>query len=394
MTISLASGGYPPDLDGVGDYTWWLSGTLAREGSHAVTVLTRHGPVTLQPGVHVAPTFDPANLATVRNLPAALEIGGLASPGSWLVFQYNPFSWGRRGWCPHVPQTLARVKRIFPSLGVAVMFHETTVPRWPLRFAAMRLWQRRFFRATCRLADVAFASTERYQRQIITAGARNAPIHLPVGSNLARGTLTNEAARKELGLSAGDVVVGVFGSAHMSRLLDWIAAAFRALSAKFSNVKLIYLGPDGRAICNALGGREFLIDLGVCATDKAGAYFNCMDLSLAPFTDGISTRRGSAIAALQHGVPLATSVTGWTDSVFTGNVLRGLLLSRAANARDFASDVVAWSGFLTEPEALPALRREVVEFHDRFFAWPVIAQRLQSTLRKFSGDRRNPASAL
>lgn len=393
MNISFATAAYPPDLDGIGDHSWWLAGTLAREGSYAITVLTRQGPVTVQPGVHVDPIFDPANLATVRNLPAALELGRLTTPGSWLVFQYNPFSWGRRGWCPNVPQALAGIRRLSPSLGLAVIFHETTVPRWPLRFAAMRLWQRRFFRATCRLADVTFASTGRYQRQVRAAGSRSEPILLPVGSNLSRSSLSHEAARRELGLSTKEVVVGVFGSAHMSRRLDWIAAAFRALCARFSNVKLLYLGPDGRAIGNALGGREFLIDLGVCSAQKAGACFTGMDLLLAPFVDGMSTRRGSAIAALQNGVPLATNVTEWTDGVFAGSGLRGLLLSRATDAREFASDVAAWSSFLTAPEALPALRLEVREFHDRFFAWPVIAHSLQNTLGNFSGGRRSPVSA-
>ncbi len=32
-----------------------------------------------------------------------------------------------------------------------------------------------------------------------------------------------------------------------------------------------------------------------------------MDIMLNPFTDGISTRRGSALAALQQGVPLVTT---------------------------------------------------------------------------------------
>jgi len=41
-----------------------------------------------------------------------------------------------------------------------------------------------------------------------------------------------------------------------------------------------------------------------------------MDLFLSPFSDGVSTRRGSVMAALQHGVPVASTIGIWSDRLF------------------------------------------------------------------------------
>jgi glycosyltransferase involved in cell wall biosynthesis len=385
MKIALGSAAFPPDLDGIGDYTWWLAGAVAQ--SHETAVFTRVGNHRAQKNVTLHPVFDPADPGTVKRLPDALEQAGFSQAGNWLVFQYNPFSWGRRGWCPEVPRALREVKRRLPELGVAVMFHETTVPRWPWRFAIMRRWQRPVFRELCHLSDISFASSERYVRQIQKIGARAEVVHLPVGSNLAASPLARLEARRKLGLPLEVPLIGAFGSAHESRLLDWIAAAFRSLREKHADAKMLYVGPHGEAISRALGGREGLIDMGVQSAEDAGICIRAMDLLLSPFNDGISTRRGSAIAAFQNGVPVATTLTKWTDTIFTEGQPEGILLSPATTAVNFASETAEWSRFLEDPEARERVRPEVRAFHDRVFAWPVIAGKLCAGLERTAWHR-------
>lgn len=380
MKIAPICAAYPPNLDGIGDYTWWLAGALAKQSP--VSVFTRTGDHLPMEGVEIVPIFDPANLETIQLLPDALAASGLGKRGDCLVFQYNPFSWGKRGYCPAVPRALREVKRRLPEAKLAIMFHETTVPRWPWRFTIMRRWQRPIFRALCHLSDISFASSERYLQQIERIGAA-APIHhLPVGSNLAASTLSCEEARRELQLAEDGIFVGAFGSAHESRLLDWIASAFRAIQARYPKAKLLYVGPHGESISRALGGREDLIDLGIQPAERAGVCISAMDLLLAPFNDGISTRRGSAIAAFQNGVPVASTTTKWTDTLFTKKPLRSVLLSSAENGAGFARETTAWAAFLDEPQARKAFRDEVRTFHDENFAWSAIADKLTACIKK------------
>lgn len=385
MKLALCSGAYPPDFDGIGDYTWWLAGALA--ANHDVTVFTRSGEYFAQKEVHVRPVFDAQDPTTVTRLAEALEQNGFNETGAWLFFQYNPFSWGRRGWCPAVPRALKEVKKRLPKIGVAIMFHETTVPRWPWKFAIMRRWQRPVFRAVCHLSDLSFASSERYQRQIERINAQAGVVHLPVGSNLAASPLSREEARREFDLPAAAPLVGAFGSAHESRLLDWIASAFRGVQDRHRDAKLLYVGPHGESISQALGGRKDLIDLGLQPADRAGIAICAMDLLVAPFNDGVSTRRGSIIAGLQNGVPLATTLSKWTDTTFTETRPPGILLSTAETAADFTNDTVEWCRFLDHPQTREEMRDDLRTFHDKTFAWPVIARQLATALEAAPAPR-------
>lgn len=371
---TLVSAAYPPDLDGIGDHTWWLGGALARETGGKIPVITRAGAHLAQPGVNVLGVFDPNDLSSVRQLPACVD-------GGWLVFQYNPFSWGRRGWCPAVPEALKAVKKAHPGIKLAVMFHETTVPRWPWRFALMRRWQRPVFRKMCGLADVAFASSERYVRQIERVGHPMSVVHLPVGSNIARSSLDRDEARREMRLPGDAMLIGVFGSAHESRLLDWIGAAFARVKERHAHAKLLYVGPHGDAIARAAGDASLVIDMGVQPSGRAGVCLSAMDLLLAPFNDGISTRRGSVIAAFQNGVPVATTLSKWTDAVFRTQAPEALLLSPTTTAAGFAQDTAEWADFLNDDRKTARYREEIRGFHDAVFSWDLIARRLLEALR-------------
>ncbi len=390
MNVALISAGYPPDLDGIGDYTARLGEVLAQRNEIArpVTVFTRYGTSASTEGIQVIPFFDqrsPWTFATLEQTFASAFPDVETPVPDWLVLQYNPFSFGRRGFCPWVPRTLARIKRR-TTAQIAVMFHETTVPRWPLKFAAMFLWQWPIFRALCRLADAGFISTERWRAQTSRANPLLPVHHLPVGSNIPVCKLSREAARAQLGVESEALVLGVFGSAHVSRRLDWIACAIREAQQRNRGRRtlLLYVGPHGARVRNVCEGVEIL-DAGPLPGEEVGCRLRAMDAILSPFLDGISTRRGSVIAALQHGVPVATSAAPWTDRLFLEAPTQGLLLSTAENAQDFAREAGNWLERIPADFARP--ENAVSVFHDRHFAWPAIAEGLWTNLARHSLGR-------
>ena len=322
MRLGLVSAAYPPDLDGIGDYTWWMAKTLAERDDveRPVTVFTRigddHRPA---PGVEVMPFFDPTHAHTFNCLL------GFFSPASdsqlstvsldWLVLQYNPFGWGRRGYCPAVPPTLRRLRRMTGAPRLAVMFHETKVPCWPWKYSVMQMWQFPIFRSVCRAAEVAFVSTSKWAPQVRRASATVPIRHLPVGSNIPVKKMPINEARRQCGIDPDAVVVGVFGAAHVSRLLDWIATATLRLQRDYPNTVLLYIGRDGSKVIEACQGVK-VIDTGTLLSEAMSAYFCAMDFCLAPFVDGLCSRRGSIIALLQHGIPVAGRSKPFVDQVF------------------------------------------------------------------------------
>jgi glycosyltransferase involved in cell wall biosynthesis len=370
MRLALLCGQYPPVIDGIGDYSWCLSHALASRG-HNVTVLTSHGP-RLKPtkGIAIVPCFDPNRPATIKALPAVLK----KEPAfDWLIVQYNPFSFGPRGLNPWLIPALVSAARLTQ---LAVMFHETCVPYWPWKFTAMLLWQYPQLFAQCLIAKRVFVSTERWSSELRRCNPKVICHHLPVGSNLPFCALTKEEARAQLSLPRDSILLGVFGSAHESKMPDWVGSAARAVYERFPQTSVLYIGQDGQRVRDACTGVPYL-DMGPLPAVEAGAAIRAIDLLLAPFSDGISTRRTSAMSALQHGVPLCSTISKWSDNIFREWRSPGLGLCNPANVDDFVLSVLAVA---EEVLKNADLGHDLKDLYDASFSWPVISKSMLAHL--------------
>src|ERR1700722_1275097 len=375
MRIALLCGQYPPTIDGIGDYSWCLSHALASRGHH-VTVFTSHGP-KLKPtkGIAVVPCFDPNRPATIKMLPAVLK-NELAF--DWLIVQYNPFCFGPRGLNPWLISALVSAKR---STQLAVMFHETCVPFWPWKFTAMLPWQYPQLFALCFIADRVFVSTERWISELRRCNPKVVCHQLPVGSNLPLCALTKQEARAQLNLPKDSILLGMFGSAHGSKMLGWVGAAARAAYDRFPQTLVLYIGQDGQRVDEACVGAPFL-DKGPLAALEAAVAIRAMDVLLAPFSDGISTRRTSAMSALQHGVPLCSTISEWSDNIFRAWRSPGLGLCNPSSVEDFIRSVL---DIAEEVLKNAELGHDLKDLYDASFSWPVISK---SMLAHLATDNR------
>ncbi|MDB6110403.1 MAG: hypothetical protein JWR69_2153 [Pedosphaera sp.] len=376
MRIGLVSAGFPPDRDGIGDYTWWLAKSLAKrpEISLPVEVYTGIGAGrTAAPDVEVVPFFDLRHPSSFGRLKSLLRERNL----DWVVLQYNPFSFGKRGFCPWVPWTLATLRSL-PNTRVAAMFHEACVPKWPAKYAVMYSWQRPIFNAVCRAVEVAFVSTERWTPQVRRAARGLRVHHLPVGSNIPVSAVGREEARARLGFDSQTIVLGFFGTAHPSRQLDWIAEAVTEVTRRQPSRRtvLLYVGPHGDAVRMACPSTN-VIDAGHLDPAEVGVRLRAMDAVVSPFSDGVSTRRGSILAALQHGIPVASTRSQWTDQLFASTP-NTFLLSSADCAQAFADQVAEWLEQHLFSTPIPNLELEA--FYENNFHWDRIALTLLTKL--------------
>ena len=376
MNIALVSSAYPPELDGIGDHTYWLAHSLANRSN--VEVFTRRaGPFDSDNKVKITPFFSPAEPSSFELLHDA--IGSWQQPthaAQWLLLQYNPFGFGKRGWCPWVPQTLRRIRSQHPHLRVATMFHETMVPAWPWKFAVMHLWQSRLFRQVCRLSDLAFVSTTRWRPQVSRAHPRLPCHHLPVGSNIPLDETPHAAARKKLDLPEKALVLGIFGSAHISRQLDWIAAAARDVGKTGRQVIVAHVGPDTAKIAQAMPNLQ-VRSFGELPANQVGMHLRAMDVLIAPFSDGVSTRRGSVMAGLQHGLPVITTAKPWSDRILIDADHEGLLALSCDDAASFAAMTAErMPGLLSAKD----ISQRASQFYHNQFAWDTIAEKLTGHL--------------
>jgi glycosyltransferase involved in cell wall biosynthesis len=358
-----------------------------------VRILTAQSAWTPIPGVRVVPAFSitpPWRIGRVID-----EIAN--DPPDWLVVQFNQFSYGRWGFNPFLPWTLRRLSTVAPETRIAWMAHEDFVPACSLKFTVMRQWQRWQFRQLGDLADCIFFSIDPW---VDTYGSwfPNTPVHhFPIGSNMPRVEGSPAELRAQLGLT--DVfVVGFFGTLR-ARHTHHFQAALDALHSRAERdgcpIAVLYVGPDGpllRAELDKALPALRVIDAGRLPAEDVSRHLAVMDLHLTPFTDGVSTRRGSFMAGLQHGVATVATEGPLTDRILRAQHDRALLL---ASTRDPDAFAAAACALYDDPSRRAQLGRAGRTLYETSFAFDITVPSFFNTLTSTGRRaRRNEAHAL
>lgn len=371
-SVGLVFPALPPALDGIGDHTARLAAALAAHGP--VRVFTAQPEAEPVERVPVELAFSVDRPSGVLDLVDAVAV----APPDWLLVQFNQFSYGRWGWNPYLPFALHRLQRLRPALRVAVLFHEDFVPVTSWKFAVMTTYQRAQFWALGRLADHVFFSIDPWARRYRSWFPRTPVTHLPVGSNMPYLGADRAEARRRVGLTRDALVVGVFGTLSASRPLTHLRAALEAIYARRPDLTVLYVGPDGETLRAALPDLP-VHDAGALPADAVSVHLSAMDLHLAPFVDGASTRRGSFLAGLQHGAASVSTHGPLTDAELRAADRAAFMLTPAADPDAFARAAVHLAQNAAERDRVG---RAGQAFFDARYAWPELADRLQRALHR------------
>lgn len=370
LVIHLIYPTLPPRLDGIGDYTANLARELAlRQNIHILTAQdSACDPIE---GVTIEPCFRVSQPASVRQLEPRL----LKARPDWILLQYNPFSYGKRGWNPFLPLVIRRVRRQLPATRFALMVHEPFMPAINFKMALMTSYQRWQLWMLGRSADVIFFSIDPWVRRFGKWFPSKPVLHLPVGSNIPNVGLSREHARAELKLDE-QMVLGVFGTARDPRMLNWIRGAAQAVKEAGLKPLVLYVGPHREAMQEALGDVPLRAE-GVLPAEMVSRRLSAMDIYLAPFIDGASTRRTSLMTGLQHGLATVTTQGPLTDDLLKSWRDRAFLMADAHSEDAFRAQVAR---AVRDDDLRARLGREAERLFEQEFAWGVIAARLLKAL--------------
>lgn len=292
-----------------------------------------------------------------------------------LVIQYNPFSFGRWGFAPRLPLLLARLRRRRRRPCIAVMFHETYVDMRGPSWALMGSWQRAQLVAVQASADLEFCSIQRWTERLRRTALGRPVHHLPVPSNLPDARGEREQARRRIGADVDTLVLGCLGLRHPGRLRGHVLAAARAAHAAGSaDVLVLDLGP-GEPSEQVLASHVRLCSTGFLDARDLASHIAAADLFLAPYMDGVSTRRGSMMAALQHAVPVVGTCGHLTDDMLRDASCLTLV---PVNGSDGYAQAVA--GLATDPRRRAELGVAGRRMYEHHFDWPVLVDRLRGHL--------------
>jgi glycosyltransferase involved in cell wall biosynthesis len=294
-----------------------------------------------------------------------------------VVLQYNPFSFGRRGFAPSVPALLWRVRARRHRPVIAVMFHETFVDMKSPRWLVMGAWQRLQLVAMQGACDVQFSSIERWAERIRRGWPGKAVHHLPVGSNMPDMRQHRASARAELGVPDDAVVLACFGLRHPGRLERPILESARAVAATGRSTLLLNFGTLDHGLAPPVEGVT-IREPGVLDAVPLARMLAASDVFLAPYADGVSTRRTTVMTALQHAVAVVA-----TDGHLTDGVLRRARSAmRLAPVGEPARFVEAVRELADDGRARTAMGGDGRRLYEESFDWPVVTGRMVDILRR------------
>ena len=346
------------EIDGIHDYTCQLAAILqARDDVHVSYRNPRQEPTDRF--TDLMPQDDGGTLT--------------------VLLQYNPFTFARWGFAPWLPFKLWRLRRFSPRLKIGLVVHEMYVPIKDWRSALMGAWQRLQFFAVRALSDVVFTTITAWASELQARHPRRPVHHLPVASNLPDMRHTRAAERERLGADDDTVVLAAFGTNNPLRLMDYVASATTEV-ARSSRTILLNLGYNAPPI--DAGPTVRVVTPGPIEGAEIARYLAASDIYLAPMLDGISTRRTTFMAALQHGLPVVSIDGPSTDSLLREADM-AVRLTSVEDREGFVRETTELATHPLDRSRRGALARSLYE---REFDWPVVSARLVATIL---GDGRS-----
>ena len=327
MKVCLLSARFPPQCCGVGDYTYFLGSALAGLGNE-VHALTGAGPLDevrypLPRGFTAHRAIDAWD---ARRLPPILCTLFDLRPDV-LVIEYSPHAFDRRG-LTFAANLVPLLARFVPKARVVTNFHELYLPLGgsvPRSLAAV--WQRATTLVTAAASHTVCVTAPLWQTLLQGLGVRKRIDVIPVGSNIPRAAVTEHERRRVRSqlLPGGEgVLIAGFGAVHdrdVALLVEGLARLQRERPAR-----LVWIGAgvgarhhlDGIVRAMRQGGvsESDLVWTGTIPHPEVSKLLAASDLMALPFIDGVSTRRSTAMAALEHGLPLVTTRAHEIDDLF------------------------------------------------------------------------------
>lgn len=167
--------------------------------------------------------------------------------------------------------------------------------------------------------------------------------------------------------------------------------AWQAIAERHADAYLLIIRVDreeaGRRDPKApTGDRVVYAGFISCFDGEAPYLFQCADLALAPYVDGLSTRRSSTISLMAHGLPIVSTRGELTDPGFFDDFPVPLIAPD-----DEAGFERAVETLIASREARAAAGEQAWRFFERHFAWEVLQAQFVQVAADAIGSNRKRA---
>ena len=298
----------PPRVGGVADFTRVMATALAATGRQVH--VWSPAPADAMAGVTVHPLEGGY---AARHLGAIGRALDTCEAPRRLFVQWVPHGFGYKSL--NIPFCLWVWRRARGGDSLHVMVHEPYLP-----FDSRRLRQnvgaaahRLMLMVLLRAADRVWVSTPSFVPLVRRFGPRR-PLQyswLPVPSPIARHGLPAEVQARRRALAATSPVVGYFGTASLL-VADVLGKVIVGIARRRPDVRFVLLGRGSDTFADALEACDPLLGQAIVARGERSAQeistlIQCCDVFVQPYPDGVSARRTTLMALLEHGSAVVAS---------------------------------------------------------------------------------------
>lgn len=383
MRIGLITGEYPPMQGGVGDFTCALAAALAEQG-HALYILTDQRGHD-EPNIYISNTikhWDWSSLLTARRWARANRL-------DVVNIQYETVAFGMSLLVHWLPDVLG-------ALPTFTTFHDLHVPY--LFPKAGRLRYQVLLRLARHSAGVIVTNEQDEQKLRVESGIRRL-IQIPIGSNIqTQPPLGYDRVvwRQQLGISPQTFLIGYFGFLNASKGVDTLLQGTALALQGGLDAHLLMIGgqtgasdPTNASYTRRIEAQMASLDLmprvqwtGFADQAQVSGHLLACDVIVLPFTDGLSLRRGTFLAALAHGCPIISTTPAIALPELDGSVY----LIPPQSPADLAKAIVKLAA---DPDARTMLSRKAAALAQGY-SWTSIAARTAQFLDAASHFERHP----
>jgi glycosyltransferase involved in cell wall biosynthesis len=373
MRICLITSRIPPAHCGVGDYTYQLACALHARGFE-VTILTGDDQSGQLPGPPIVVRNVLPGWGARGSLQIVAEVAKLKP--DLIMVQWVPFLYNRFGVNFYLP--MAALWLSFMGYTLQTMVHEPWVPLNSWQFCItgpiQRLLLALLILASRKVGVSIVAWTKMLQRYF--SWSRRNIFWAPVGSTIPLVELDEierSKLRSRLGINKKTPVLAMFSPFGSGKGYDLIEALWKQIGSGSKDVHFILIGAtaeEASAILPGLSKDRRVHFIGYIEPAEVSRWLQAADIFLAPFTDGISSRRTSALAAMEHGLPVVTT----RGALFDTHIFeKSPLMITDYNSTQFIQATIS---LIEDRERRIELGKATRAFFEQYFTWSAIVRRL------------------
>jgi len=374
--VCMVSGSYPPMDDGVAEYTQRLLHAIKQDFGNIRLITTENNGLKREREDGV---FDIVGKWSFLALPGIIRHIKARKPNI-VHIQYPTHGYGRNPAANFIPMILRIVS---PKTRLISTIHE---------FSTRSLKGKSRLLISVIPSHRVIVVDQKYEKAIhkFWPFANGRLVYIPVGSNipvpLKPGKTVVSRLRISLGIEEDDLVICYFGAVRRGKGIQLLLKVFHKLLQRHSETKMLFLGrifqnyyqESVKTLVDSMQLNSNVIFTGMCEQSEICQYFALASMCVLPFEDGVSTKRTSFMAALQHDLPTITTEGELLPEGLVDH--ENVILTKCGDGEMLYSKIVE----LMENESLQNRLRENASKVLEHYSWNSIAERTMKVYRSLA----------